>query len=393
MNILLRMIALVGMILVVSLPAEAVNVKIVGGRVSSEPETAPTGFCAGTITMTDGGTVATGIDLNAAVSFKAGSLENSYEGVGYLYGNNGKFGGVTDIRVVNFDLGQTPTVVTGNVSVSLSNNPDLVNAIQATVYDSSSGGHGFTAFGTKQVAPCVAGLTNCLHTRTYQNTTTGVDLTDTSILTASAFYEAHLPSNFDNFWVAFTSGAGSAIIKLSTSFAEVGRIAVTTNSYSGLTSDGTYIYGVVDIAGVQTLRRIHRTTLAITDFGTPLGVLSGAMAHVNGFLYISQSGQIIRVRTSDMTKTGTLALGVGDSALRTGVAYDAVNARLYVTNRNFASVQIQRINLTTFTVEQTLGRAYGANQVYAVGYDFPKKHIWIAAAENSATLMKTNLCS
>ena len=393
MNILLRMIALVGMILVVSLPAEAVNVKIVGGRVSSEPEIAPTGLCTGTITMTDGGTVSTGIDLNAAVSFKAGSLENSYEGVGYLYGNNGRFGGATDIRVVSFDLGQTPTVVTGNVSKSVNQDPDINNAIQATVYDSSSGGQGFTVFGTKQVAPCVGGVSNCLHTRTYQNTTTGVDISDTSIITASGFYEAHLPSNFDSFWVAFTSGVGNAIIKLSTSFAEVGRIAVTTNGYSGLTSDDTYIYGVVDIAGVNTLRRIHRTTLAITDFGTPLGVLSGAMAHVDGFLYISQTSQIIRVRTSDMTKTGTLALGAGDNALRTGVAYDAVNSRLYVTNRNGTSVQIQRINLTSFSVEQTLGRAYGANQTYAVGYDFPKKHIWIAAAENNATLMKTNLCS
>ena len=392
MNILLRMIALVGMILVVSLPAEAVNVKIVGGRVSSEPEIAPSGLCTGTITMTDGGTVATGIDLNAAVSFKAGSLENSYEGVGYLYGNNGKFGGVTDIRVVNFDLGQTPTVVTGNVSVSLNNHPDIVNLINATIYDSSSGGHGFTAFGTKQDAPCVAGFTNCLHTRTYQNTTTGVDLSDTSIITGSGSYEAHLPSNFDNFWVAFIGGGGNVIIKLSTSFAEVGRIVATTNGYGGLTSDGTYIYASVDIAGVQTLRRIHRTTLAISDFGI-LGITSGAMAYVDGFVYVAQTGRIMKVRTSDMVSMGTLAIGAGDISLRTGMAYDAVNARLYVTNRNLASVQIQRINLTTFTVEQTLGRVYGANEVYAVGYDFPKKHIWIAAAENSATLMKTNLCS
>lgn len=392
MNILLRTIALIGIILVVSLPAEAVNVKIVGGRVSSEPEPAPTGLCTGTITMTDGGTVATGIDLNAVVSFKAGSLENSYEGVGYLYGNNGRFGGATDIRIVSFNLGQTPTVVTGNVSVSVNQNPDINNAIQATVYDSSSGGQGFTVFGTKQVAPCVAGLVNCLHTRTYQNTTTGVDLSDTSILTSSGFYEAHLPSNFDNFWVAFSAAGGSTIIKLSASFAEVGRIAVTTNGYGGLTSDDTYIYAAVDIAGVQTLRRIHRTTLAISDFGI-LGVVSGAMAYVDGFVYVAQTGQIRKVRTSDMTVVGTLPIGAGDSALRTGIAYDAANARLYVTNSNAASVQIQRINLTTFAVEQTLGRAYGANQTYAVGYDFPKKHIWIAAAENSATLMKTNLCS
>lgn len=355
----------------------------------------PSGICTGTLTMTDGGTIATGIDLNNMVAFKAGQDENLYAGVGYLYGNNGKFGGTVNTRVIPISLSSIPPVVTGNAITSTNGVPDATNASNGYIYDPARAQTGgFIQFGTKADAPCTGGAVNCLHLRSYKNATTQLDIAYTGVVTASGFYEAYLASDRST-WVAYIDKAGgSSVVKLNSSFSVIGTIPNTMQQYYGFADDGVYVYALATTGGSYFIRRMPIGGLTTTDFNVFGTNVSNVIAHVNGFLYVGQSGLIRRVRTSDMTITGTLNLTAGDGVLQYGMFYDVPNDRLYATASQGTSITMYRINLTSFTVEQTFSRGLGSSSgPYAVGYEFQNKRAWVAAAESNALVMKTNLCS
>lgn len=382
--------------LIVPSVTSASRITIIGAEINGVLPDPPTGLCNGgrTLILTDGGTVTTAVSATQAAVFKAAPLENSLGGVGYALASQTA---TSNTRLVTFNLDLVPALQTGNVLVTTAGVPDISGSIRANIYDPTrASAGGFLEFGVQQTAPCTGGLVNCLHIRGYTNTTTVLDLVYTGIVGINGTNIAHEVSDSSSYWLAYSTAAGGIIRKFDSSLNSIGAIAATTNSYADMTSDSTYIYATVDIAGTQTIRRIRISDLAITDFPIA-GTSINSIYYVNGNLYLGivggGTGNLKRISTTTMAVTGTIALTASEGILAGGQSYDMANDRLYTVSIDGSSAVYRRINLTTFTSEQSLVNATGFPEVGGTGFDFPHQHIWQVTRGTNLLLSKVNLCS
>jgi len=372
----------------------AIGVSSIGGMsVDASVPLPPSGLCrSGIFSLTNAGTVNSGVVGTGRNVFKVGPTENSYGGVGYGLAVETA---TSNTRLLTFNLDTTPATLTGNVLVNTGNNPDSSVGVLANIYDNSRVGSGaFLVFGTQVVAPCTGGSSNCIHIRGYTDTTTSLDIISAGINTTTEFDLAYMVPDSSSYWVEYQVVGGSVIRKFNSGLSSVGVIASTPNGYGGITSDNTYIYATVDLAGVPSIRRIRISDLAITDFALA-GSVGMGITYANGFLFVGQTGEVRKVRTSDMTSVGVITT-VGETALGGGVEYDAVNNKIYVAGASAGAITFRRINPDTFVSEQSLviGTVLIASS-QNIGFDFIHQRIWeaIGGAGNNFVLQKINLCS
>jgi len=361
---------------------------VVGASADATVPPPPSGVCNGTLTMTDGGTVTSTTNASSIAVFKAGSFENGNGGIGYGIASDG----AGNTTLISYDLDATPPVELGTLGVNAANSPDTATSMRPNFYDKnrSSANGKFVSLGDQIVAPCA--INPCVHFRSYTNLVNVASIGGQ--LTAAGANAAYTVPDGSSYWVANNRpGAApqSVLEKYNSSFVFQAQTTPTTNLFGDITSDSSFIYATIDIGGTFNIRRVDITTLAITDFAL-FGVTSSvAITHVNGFLYVGQSGAIQRVRTSDMTITGTLALAGGEAPVPGGMSYDTANARLYVVSSGAGATTYRRINLTTFTSEQSLGRAL-IPEAYGTGFDFPHQRIYQATRGANFLLTRINLC-
>jgi hypothetical protein len=384
---------------------EADAIKTVGASSDGAAPSPPTGLCSGgqTLTLTNGGAVIVPLvtaDSGTGSIFKAGPLENSFGGIGYGVA----VGGATPTQtLITFNLDNVPATVISSVAISVANNPDLANAFRANIYDTTRVGNGgFLLAGTQTTAPCTGGLANCLHWRGYTNTTASLDTQDLGVITASGYFILYRDEVSSTYWVAYTISGGSTIRKFDNGLTSIGAIAVTPNLYGDITGDGTYIYTTINLVGVHNIRRIKISDLTITDFPIVGAASVTAIYAYGGSLYVGivqgGTGNIKQVNPATGAVTGTIVLGMTEDILRGGQLFDAVNNRLYVvTNDTGVATNYRRVNLSTFTNEQTLNTGI-IPQTFGTGFDLPHQHIWQASITgvgvgNQFILQKVNLCS
>lgn len=396
-KILLRSIVCVLLLCGLPVVAEAAKIPIVGATSDAAPQIPPTGLCTGgrTLTLTDGGTVTTAVSATGIAVFKAAPLESAFGGVGYALATETA---TNNTRLVTYNLDAVPATVTGNVLVTTAGVPDLANSLRANIYDPTRvGAGGFLEWGVQQTAPCVAGLTNCLHIRGYTNTSTSIDLAYTGVVGINGTNVAYEVPDSSSYWLAYQTAAGSTIRKFDSALNAGSAIAFTPNPYADMTSDSTYVYAMVNIGGVQNIRRIRISDLAMTDFPLVGATGSTAITHVDGNLYIgvaqAGTGNIKRVDTSTMTVTGTIVLGPSEGIVSGGMSYDTANNRLYTVAIDGVSAVYRRVNLSTFLSEQSLVNAVGFPEANGTGFDFPHQHIWQVTRGANLLLSKVNLCS
>lgn len=351
---------------------------IIGGNADGSIPPSPTGICSTSLNVTDKGTLTTSVDASALAVFKAGPTENGSQGIGYALATDG----VSNTRLVTFDLSATPLVQTGNVLVNTAGVPDFANQVRGNVYDGI-----FTVAGTQPSVPC--NINSCIHFRTFSGTAT-VSSTTTGGLTSSGGFSAAFTNN--EYWVAYTSGGGSTIGKFTKGYTFVSELAATTNLYGGITSDDTYIYAVINLTGVYNVRRVNRTTSVVTDFALFGGTITQQIYYIGGFLYVGQSGAIQKVRTSDMTIVDTLTLAVGEAPILNGMSFDAANQRLYVVSSAAGATQLRRINLSPFTSEQVFGKGL-LPQDAGTGFDFLHQNIYQVTSGANLLVNRYGLCS
>lgn len=410
----MKKLIVLGIILITvmcDIPTYAIVNNIVGSSVDATIPPPPTGVCLSEVfNLTDGGLIE--VPLSTADSggysiFKAAPLENGSIGYGVAVG------GVANIAtLITFNLDTTPAIVTGSTVITTGSTPYIANAMRGNIYDEdrvSSGG--FLIAQTRTTAPCTGGSVNCLNWTGYTDTTLTVDVTDLGTLTASGFNQLHkaVEQSPSTYWAAYTSTAGGTIIKkFNANLGAVASIASTPNGYGGITSDNTYVYATVNLAGTYNIRRIKISDLTITDFSLFAGNVYNNIYHFNGKLYVAGieagTGMLKRVDTATMAIDGTITLGVNEDIVLDGIKVDIANQKMYTSARSGnTNVQIRRINISSFTSEQLLsidtGGAPGSGaQDKGTGFDFPHQHIWQAGISalgvfNRFRLYKINLCS
>lgn len=100
-----------------------------------------------------------------------------------------------------------------------------------------------------------------------------------------------------------------------------------------------------------------------------------------GYVYAGQrtsgtpSGQIHKVRITDMVKTATLTLPTGYDRVNS-LAIDTANQILYAST-NVVPSKIAKVALSTFTLADTLTLNSGETNSYAIGYDPATHHLYI----------------
>lgn len=376
---LLASVPLYSMGLVYAAPSTIVGLSV---DVSAPPP--PSGFCTTALNMTDKGTLTSSIDGSVLAVFKAAPLENSYLGVGYAIAT----GAGSNTRVATFDLTTSPVTLTGSALINTAGVPDAVNQIRSNAYDTTRASGKMILAGTRLNAPC--NVNPCIHARTFSGTSTIADTNTSTTLTVGGSTMDSIDG--DSYWVGYGITGGTTIGKFNTSFTFLNQLAFTANLYGGITHDDNYVYATINLAGTYNIRRIDRTTLAVNDFALFAGTVSSEIHHVNGFLYVGQSGTLQKVRTSDMTIVTSLALAGGEVPLLDGISYDATNDRMYVVSTGGGATQFRRINLNTFTSEQTLGIG-AVGQGSGVGFDFVHQNIYAVSAAANMLVMKVGLCT
>lgn len=362
--------------------------QIYGGSILAPAE----GACVApkTFTMVDGGTI-TSITGAASTSagFKASPVEANGGGRGYAVSYEA---GTNTIRLVTYLFTSGIPVENTTTNISVANNPDLASQVRANVYNPSNNSGKFVFVGTQIVAPC--DVTRCLHFRSFDSNSTIDNVTANPGATPnSGAYIGHVTSDGVNYFVAYSTGAVSHIAKFTSSYIYVSQIASTPNLYGDLTSDDTYVYATINLAGIFNIRRIRISDMSFTDFALFGGVNTASLFHLQGFLYAGQTANIVRVNAATMTTSGTLALGGAEGPLSGGWGYDTLNDKLYVvTSDAGTATNYRRIRRSTFTNEQTVSRAL-APQSFGVGFDFIHQDVYSVTVGANLLLTKIDLCS
>lgn len=410
----MKKLIVLGIILITvmcDIPTYAIVNNIVGSSVDATIPPPPTGVCLSEVfNLTDGGSVEVPLataDSGSSSIFKAAPLENGAIGYGIARG------GVAEVAtLITFNLDTVPAIVTGSTVISTGGTPYLTQEMRANIYDDdrvSSGG--FLIAQTRTTAPCTGGSANCLNWTGYTDTTLTVDVTDLGTLTASGFQVLHkaVEQSPSTYWVAFNVSAGGSVIKrFNASLGGGSAIASTPNGYGGITSDATYVYATINLAGTYNIRRIKISDLTITDFALFAGNVYNNIYHFNGKLYVGGTeagiGMLKRVDTTTMAVDGTITLAALEDIVNGGIKVDIANQKMYTVARSGnTNVQVRRINITSFTSEQLLsistgGFAGSGAQDAGTGFDFPHQHIWqtgitAIGVGNRFVLYKANLCS
>lgn len=403
MNTLLRTIALVGIVVLVSLPAEAVNVKVVGGMTSTEPERAPSGLCAGSFTMTSAG-VLNYTESSSITFFDTAPLENSYEGFGYHLINN-PTESINNLYKINL----TALTVAGVTVTDTANNPDPGNSQQASHYNTFTKKWVQTArtqsplYGTDFTCN-LGGALNCLHIRTYSTGTISGDVLP-AIGTQVDSGVVRYTFDSTHTYISYVQGGGTPgtfLGKFLTASSYTFVTSVLTDAavqFVGITNDTNYIYATF---APNVIRRYLKTNIGAGPTSFTPGI-----ANINDIIYDSGTNKlyvvssgggintIYRVNASTMAIDGTLSLGA--SEFPSNVLIDQVNNKLYIAIRGNGLVgNLNRVNRTTFLQEAAFGTISTANGPAKFTIDVPHQKAYIAfqgGGGDVVKLQKVNLCS
>lgn len=370
--------------------------KIVGANIDNSPAVLPSGVCAGTITLTDGGVFDTG--GLASVSMSVGAAPRESPNYGGVYADFTVLGTGT----WQYTLLQNPFVLNTNILINAGNAPDSPAL--------SNGAAFYYNFDTSRwVAAGRRTVDGALHIREYLDGGLTLDGFPGPILAGGTGVVVEPAYSNDRSWHILTVAAGLTLFELLNEVSVASVFIPGGGSYSGIVLDDNFIY-----ATQQSGNQIYRWSRADITTGVSSvgpGYPSGGtfiepMTADNalGVLYVPLRGNgitdnvLYRVRTSDMTVTGFIALGVGNFIGKTYV--DTANNKLYVLTSAGGTnpAHVVRLNRTTLAIEQsfngTTTTSEGPTTSGQSGFDMYHQKIYIGMPDvTSAKVQKVSTCS
>lgn len=369
---------------------------VAGTAVDKTTPPPPSGVCAGgAFNMSNAGFFLTTLD-STLVQLGIGPLENGFDGFGYV--DVGQLG-PNNIVQYKFDM-QSLAQAAAPVNISIANTPDFVIGGLGSHYRSPF----WVVLNQQITAPC--NVTACLHVRTYTGGTLATDVATSVPSSAGSFTAATFDDTFT--YVAAIDVTGQTIYKLQSAAYTITSQAFidALNAVNGLANDNTFVYASYT-TGNLILRWLKSNIPAgFTSFNPTLsGGALQPLTYDSGLsvLYAPvRSGGVsnnilYRVRTSDLTITGTLNFGITQFMGKALV--DAVNNKIYVAmSSNGTRVQVARVNRSTFTIEATYSgfdTVNGQNLNFS-SIDVPHQKLYMVnygdGAGAVARIEKINLC-
>ena len=370
--------------------SEAV-VRVVGATADNAPPPVLTGLCTGTFTMSQVGVLSFTETSSLLVHDVAPSQQN-YDGFGYIVINNGA--GTETAYVYSLDT----FAVTTSAPLNVANVPDSANTFGGSHYNSFT--DLWTVLGNKPTGGGCLLTNGCVHIRGYASgsVTALSDIITGTNITGSTFAKAQVDTIFT--YVAVENLAVRRLHQLTTATGASVQDVSQNSSYELRTQDATYLY-----AGEGTVVRYTEKTNFInsaTFTFVSAGGGVGGLAVNDGFIYVgvsSDSIQANRLHKINLTGFGTTAtLLFGATEFIQNVLLDSVNQKLYVILNVAGTTRIKRVDIATFTVEQTYNGIVGSNGprgIY-VSIDVPHQKIFAPSSGGGGfvtKIEKINLCS
>jgi hypothetical protein len=205
----------------------------------------------------------------------------------------------------------------------------------------------------------------------------------------------------NNYFIAMPDTAGSPyrIYKFTKVPGSTGTSTnVGINKMTSVFDDGTFLY-FVDNNNTNTIRRITKsdmtlvniTIAAITTMGSAI-----AFDPVDDMYYVYGviGGLNSIIKINKVTNTVVSSININPSSIvQNGLSIDLPARKMYAFAANGAAWELRRINLTTFTVEQTLTNTDGGNFGWIGDQDFIHKRYWFVDRGSPSHLHRITLCS
>lgn len=369
--------------------------RIDGVQIDRSTPSPPSGLClSGVFDMSQFG-VLSFTETSSLLVQDVAPLQQSYDGFGYLSINNGV--GTDTLYVYNLDS----FTVTATAAVNVANAPDTANTFRGSRYNSFT--DLFQFVGNQPAGGGCLQPNGCVHTRGFPsgsvtpltNIISGIDIT------ASTFGVAQIDSLF-----TYMTVENLAVMKLhrinSLTGASVQQENQTT-SYTLWTQDGTYLYADDFVLGTNLIRYTEKSNLTNTatfTFTTAGGGVGG-LAVNNGFLYIgvfSDGVQLNRLHKVNLTGFGTVdtILFLAGEFVQ-NVLLDSMNQKLYVVINSGGTTRVKRVDIASFTVEQTYNGLTSTNGPSGMFTSIDVPHQKLFAPSNGGggfvtKVEKINLC-
>jgi hypothetical protein len=371
---------------------------IVGSNVDNTPSPLPTGFCAGTLTMTNGG-VFTGAIPSTTMHLGAAPAENPNYGGVYVNVRS-----IDQFSETQYFVRQSDMTLISTVVINAASSPDQPGF-------SGNGAAFYNLDSTRWVEIGRRLVDQGYHIRQYFNNGLTLDAPTSIILTAGlSVYPAYSSSTF---WAIVTKTLDTTPAGLTLLQSSGGSITDQVfipggGSFAGLAVDDTFVYAT-QVSGSQIYKWLRSniaaglagTAAPAWGAGTTIQIPTADPAL--GVLYVPMRGNgitdnvVFRVRTSDLTITGSIALGVANFLGR--VYVDSVNDRLYVTTSAGGgnAARVFRLNRTTLAIQQTFTgtttSTEGPSEAQG-SIDVPHQKLFVPLPDTTlAKAQKVNLCS
>ena len=388
----LYMIVVALLIVSTSLIYAAVPNKIVGGNVDNTPLPLPSGLCNGTINITNGGVYTAAIPSTSLWSGAAPSENPNYGGV-YLAAR-----AIDGFSRTQYFINQNGLTTLSTTVTDIASSPDqvLFSGPGSSFYNLDSSR--WTVLGRR--------LTDAaLHIRQYVNALT-LDAPTSIILTAGP--STHTAYSGQLFWLQYSIAAGLTLGEFDGGVNTKSVFIPGGGSFRGLAVDDTFVYAT-QVSGSQIYKwartditaGLAGTAAPAWGAGTTIGIPTADVAL--GVLYIPLIGNgitdnvVFRVRTSDLTITGSRSMGVANFLGK--VFVDTANNKLYVASSPGGgnAARLFRLNRTTLVIEQSFVATVTTSDGPASdqsSFDINHQTLFVPLPDTTlAKMQKFNLCS